>query len=191
MPAAVLSAQCKVASAPSRTHRGAAAASSSQTPDELLDQVTALIPQTFQQAQTSLAVHRKLIVALSALHKRVADLTHETPKGTKLVGEKAFNDVFIACINRVLAVKKGEAVADRCLKFVAAYVACVQGVFRKQAQQVAEDEDEEEEEDTTATRFAEILVNHCLRGFLAKNKNVRLRCCQLVALLVNDLESME
>lgn len=55
----------------------------------------------------------------------------------------------------------------------------------------ANHEDDEEEEDTTATRFVTILLKHLLRGFGAKNKNVRLRCCQTVALLINSLESMD
>jgi condensin complex subunit 3 len=36
-----------------------------------------------------------------------------------------------------------------------------------------------------------ILLKHLLRGFGAKNKAVRLRCCQAVALLINGLEAME
>ena len=45
--------------------------------------------------------------------------------GTKLVGEKAFNSLFIDMINRVLPIKKGVSVADRVVKFVASYVTYV------------------------------------------------------------------
>ncbi|KDN38868.1 ARM repeat-containing protein [Tilletiaria anomala UBC 951] len=171
--------------------------SSSPEPDDAQKHLTALpsaIAQIFSASQHSLAVHRKHVVALFNQHASVARLMQETPRGTKLVGEKAFNDAFIPCVNRVLSVKKGETVADRCLKFISAYAHYAQMAFRRQAREEAgtagDDEDEDDEDDTTATRFVEILLKHCLRGFGAKNKNVRLRCCQLVALLVNNLESL-
>jgi condensin complex subunit 3 len=40
----------------------------------------------------------------------------------KAIGEKAFNACFIDMVNRILVVKKGVAVADRVVKFVANYV---------------------------------------------------------------------
>lgn len=45
----------------------------------------------------------------------------------KLTGEKAFNNIFFDMVNRVLTVKKGVAVADRVVKFVANYVSYCTG----------------------------------------------------------------
>lgn len=161
------------------------------------------VPAYFGQAQHTLANHRKNIVALHRQHHACATVAEETPRGLRLVGEKAFNDAFLGCLNRVLGVKRGVANADRCIKFVAAYSSYAQEQFRmaaaheKRAQQghAGEDdqneEDDDEEEDTPATRFVTILLRHLLRGFGAKNKSVRLRCCQSVALLINGLESVD
>lgn len=90
----------------------------------LVENLGKTLPPHFQQAQATLANHRKNIVSLHRLHASCATLTQDTPKGTKLVGEKAFNDVFLACLNRVLGIKRGVANADRAIKFVAGYCTC-------------------------------------------------------------------
>lgn len=90
----------------------------------LVENLGKTLPPHFQQAQLTLANHRKNIVSLHRLHASCATLTQDTPKGTKLVGEKAFNDVFLACLNRVLGIKRGVANADRTIKFVAGYCTC-------------------------------------------------------------------
>ncbi|PWN36390.1 uncharacterized protein FA14DRAFT_146761 [Meira miltonrushii] len=153
------------------------------------------VPAIFQQAQLSLANHRKNVVALHRLHAAVATIREETDRGTRLVGEKAFNDAFLACLNRVLDIKRGVSNADRCIKFVAAYSTFTQTQFRQtmsdQMDEGADSEEEDEDADTPATRFVTILIRHLLRGFGAKNKNVRLRCCQTIALLINGLESLD
>ncbi|CAO1626006.1 unnamed protein product [Parajaminaea phylloscopi] len=147
--------------------------------------VTEPIPQFFQEVQHSLANHRKNAVALHRIHSQCSTVTEETPRGVKLVGEKAFNTAFVACLNRVLVLKKGVTQADRCLKFVASYANYAQGQFRK------DNPDLEEDEDTTATRFVTIMIKHLIKGLRAKSKHVRLRACQTIALLVSGLESMD
>lgn len=82
------------------------------------------IASTFNQAQTSLANHRKNCVSLCKLHHQASRVKQSAKNGTavKLVGERAFGDVFIDMVNRVLVVKKGPATADRIVKFVGSYV---------------------------------------------------------------------
>ena len=171
------------------------ASTSESSKSAVINSLPVSLPPHFQQAQHSLANHRKNIVSLHRLHLACSAITEQTLKGTRLIGEKAFNDSFLNCINRVLNLKKGISNADRVIKFVAAYSAYAQEHFRKSAklqqQQDDEEEDEEEEEDTPANRFVNILIKHLLRGFGAKDKNVRLRCCQAVALLISGLESID
>ncbi len=88
----------------------------------LTDTLPTLLPPIFEQVQHTTANHRKNVVALRKIHDACAAVTESTPKGTKLVGEKAFNTLLIDMVNRVLPIKKGVAVADRVVKFVAAYV---------------------------------------------------------------------
>lgn len=161
----------------------------------LLSNLPNSIPAIFQQAQLTLANHRKNVVALHRLHAAVATIREETDRGTRLVGEKAFNDSFLACLNRVLDIKRGVPNADRCIKFVAAYSTFAQTQFRQRMSDEMDEgvdfDEDDEEADTPATRFVTILIRHLLRGFGAKNKNVRLRCCQTIALLINGLESLD
>jgi condensin complex subunit 3 len=59
----------------------------------------------------------------------------------------------------------------------------------------AEDDDamevEETEESLGAGRFVEMFLRHLLRGIDAKEKFVRLRVCQLIALAMNSLGEIE
>jgi condensin complex subunit 3 len=59
----------------------------------------------------------------------------------------------------------------------------------------AEDEDameiEETEESLAAGRFVDMFLRHLLRGIDAKEKFVRLRVCQLIALAMNSLGEIE
>lgn len=89
----------------------------------LTDTLPSAIAPIFDQAQNTTANHRKNIAQLRKIHETCADVTEETPKGIRLVGERAFNNAFVGMVNRVLPVKKGVAVADRIVKFVASYVA--------------------------------------------------------------------
>lgn len=152
----------------------------------VLDAVGTAVPAHFQDAQQSTATHRKHAVGLFRLHEQCAVLTEETPRGTRLVGEKAFNGVFFRCIDRALAQRKGVKSADCVLKFAAAYVSYSTEQFRAAAQQRAADDD-----NTPATRFVVLLLKHLLKGFHARDKNVRWRCCAAVAQLINAVEALD
>lgn len=88
-----------------------------------LESLPILLPPIFEQAQHTVANHRKNLVSLRKVQEECSTITEITPRGTKLVGEKAFNTAFIDMVNRILTVKKGVAVADRVVKFIASYVA--------------------------------------------------------------------
>ena len=92
-----------------------------------LDTLPEAIATIFDQAQTSLANHKKNCVALYKLHLRAAEITAEAKKknGTvsiKYTGERAFADAFLDMVNRVLGMKKGPPAADRIVKFVGSYI---------------------------------------------------------------------
>lgn len=82
------------------------------------------IPKIFEQAQVSTANHQKNYVALSKLHHEAAAHTESINNGEslKLVGEKAFEDLFVDMVMRILPVKKGTTVVDRLVKFIGGYV---------------------------------------------------------------------
>lgn len=82
-----------------------------------------LLAPIFDQVQHTIANHRKNLVSLRNIQEQCSGITEATPKGLRLVGEKAFNSIFTDMVNRILGVKKGVPVADRVVKFVANYVA--------------------------------------------------------------------
>jgi condensin complex subunit 3 len=81
------------------------------------------ISKVFEQAQASTANHQKNFVALHKLHSEAAQFTQSVNngQGVKLTGERAFEDVFINMVARILVVKKGATQADRIVKFVGGY----------------------------------------------------------------------
>jgi hypothetical protein len=88
-----------------------------------LDSLATSIPKAFEQAQVSSANHQKNFVALHKLHADAAKHTEPVNNGNsiKLTGERAFEDVFVDMVSRVLSVKKGASQADRIVRFVGAY----------------------------------------------------------------------
>jgi condensin complex subunit 3 len=82
-----------------------------------------LLGPIFDQVQNTVANHRKNLVSLRNIQEQCSNITEVGPRGARAIGEKAFNAMFIDMVNRILPVKKGVAVADRAVKFVASYVA--------------------------------------------------------------------
>ncbi|KAL1410056.1 chromosome condensation complex Condensin, subunit G [Vanrija albida] len=145
--------------------------------DYLTETLPTVVPPIFDQAQGTTANHRKNIVQLRKIQEKCAEITEKTPKGERLVGERAFSSLFIDMVNRILPVKKGVGVADRIVKFVAGYVTYI-------TEQDAED-------DTVTSRFVAKLLKHLLAGMEAKDKNVRFRVTLLVASLINGLGEVD
>jgi len=89
----------------------------------LTDVLPTVVPPIFEQAQNTMANHRKNIVQLRKVQETCATLLEPVDNGMRRVGERAFNALFVDMVNRVLPIKKGVAVADRIVKFVASFVA--------------------------------------------------------------------
>ncbi|WRT70673.1 uncharacterized protein IL334_007671 [Kwoniella shivajii] len=157
------------------------------TPSFLTDSLPTLLPPIFEQVQHTTANHRKNIVSLHKIQNQCSTITENTPKGIKLLGERAFNNGFIEMVNRVLPVKKGVSVADRVVKFIAGYVAY--GTEQDAANR-PEGEDEEDVE-TFSSRFVTKLLKHLLAGMEAKDKNVRFRVTLLTVSMINGLGEMD
>src|SRR5271155_3387319 len=151
------------------------------------------IQTIFSEAQKTAATHRKLVNSLRTLQTTCL----QTDK------EDELNDEFIRCLNRVLPVKKSEPTADRVVKFIGHFIQHVQDKStppsfpRVEADRIVvkdvdeEDEVEETEESLAAGRFVETFLRHLLKGIDAKEKFVRLRVCQLIALAMNSLHEIE
>ncbi|WVQ95614.1 hypothetical protein IAU59_002712 [Kwoniella sp. CBS 9459] len=163
------------------------------TPSFLTDTLPTLLPPIFEQVQHTTANHRKNLVHLRKIQDQCATITESASKGiklikgTRLVGEKAFNTLFVDMVNRVLAIKKGVSVADRVVKFVASYVAYA----TEQDLASRPEGDEDEDVQTPTSRFVTKLLKHLLAGMEAKDKNVRFRVTLLTVSMINGLGEMD
>jgi len=119
------------------------------------------------------------------------------------VTETCFVESFLNNLNKALPVKKGAAVADRVIKFVAAFVHFTlerdrgtlhlwwQLTTRLAALPEVESDEEEEVEETMSTRFVDTLLQHLLKGTSAKDKHVRMRVVQLLSESISALQNIE
>ena len=95
-----------------------------RTATPILTLIPENIPRIFEQAQITTANHQKNFVALNKLHSAAITASEPTRNGIsdQSSGEKAFEDVFIEMITRLLPLKKGASVVDRGVKFIAGYI---------------------------------------------------------------------
>ncbi|KAG0004974.1 hypothetical protein BGZ80_010262 [Entomortierella chlamydospora] len=145
-----------------------------------IDTLRTVVPSIFQESQKTSANHRKNAIMLRKIQEQCAEIAGEK-------GEEAFNKEFIRNLNVVLAIKKKEPTADRVIQFASSFILCTR---EKDMAAEAANEDEEGEEGISS-RFVEYLMRHLLKGVRVKEKQVRLRSCQLIALSTNSLGAID
>ncbi|KAJ3509746.1 hypothetical protein NLJ89_g5062 [Agrocybe chaxingu] len=175
-----------------------ASSSKQKSKEEVVEELRESIGAIFEQAQLSVANHKKNCVALSKIHTKVAAITRSTKDGgTQLMGERAFQEVFIDMVNRVLVVRKGVANADRVVKYVGSFVKFIneKAIETKaktaSSSSISVGHGEDEVEETPTSRFVSKLLNWFVQGFGAKNKIVRYRCIQAVSEMISHLGEID
>ncbi|KAJ7746625.1 nuclear condensing complex subunit [Mycena metata] len=151
------------------------------------------IPRIFDQVQTTTANHQKNFVALHKLHLEAAKkkelIVTKDGEEPKYIGEREFQTVFHTVLARVLPIKKGATAADRVVKFVGGYTKFIN---ERAAEDKADaDDNDDSEGDTTASRFTAILLKFLLKGFQAKDKNVRYRVISLAGELIFNMGELD
>ncbi|KAL0097912.1 hypothetical protein J3Q64DRAFT_1078725 [Phycomyces blakesleeanus] len=162
----------------------------------LLASLRTTIPQIFNDAQKPNANHRKYSIALRKLQVQLclnSPIDKDKSHDIDYEGEEAFDKEFFRNVNKILTVKKREPHADRIVRFIAAFLQYTQQQDNesKEPKEIVNDGDDMEGEETVSSRFVEHLMRHLIKGLMAKNKTVRLRSCQVVALSVNSLGEIE
>ncbi|KAL9081995.1 MAG: hypothetical protein Q9159_006819 [Coniocarpon cinnabarinum] len=168
-------------------------AAEEEVPDEgpnnsLRERVCAI----FSEAQKSNTVHRKLVVGL----RKVQEACCYEPANSKRQSqtddfdENDFNLEVVRCTARVLPVRKSEPVGDRIIHFL--------GLFLKHATELdnaifAEDDLEQVQglPETPTSRLIAQIISTLLPLLQAKEKLVRFRCTQIIAHLINTLDSVD
>ncbi|KAJ3982195.1 nuclear condensing complex subunit [Lentinula detonsa] len=155
-----------------------------------LDELAATIAARFDEAQKSLANHRKNCVALHKLHVQASKVKNTGGGHDILEGELAFGDTFIEMLNRTLAMKKG-AFADRIVRFVGSYVKMVNDKGKSHCWSIDRTQGDDDEGETFASRFVTRLLEWLFRGFKAKNKMVRQRSIQLAIEMMANIGEID
>ncbi|CAG8675915.1 11611_t:CDS:2, partial [Scutellospora calospora] len=138
--------------------------------------------------QKSAGNHRKHAIALRkvqvkcSLYKPINNGSSDSQSDD----EQAFNDKFVKNL-KILPVKKGQPNFERVIKFVGEKD---KELLTEQNDNHSEDKDDDYA-DTLSSRFTEFLIQHLLKGIKAKNNNVKLRVCHLIAHLIGCLGSIE
>ncbi|KAJ5114104.1 hypothetical protein N7456_002638 [Penicillium angulare] len=159
----------------------------------------------FGDAQRSTTGHRKLVVRLRKLQEHCAGISQKNKKGKdqteepekvviseeETIPEKEFNVEFGRCMLRILTVKKSEPAGDRVVRFMDAFLA---HASEKDNELLAPGEEEDEmgmSPETPTSRLTSSLVSLMVPILGTKDKMVRFRATQIVAHVVNTLESID
>ncbi|KAL4904384.1 hypothetical protein BDW74DRAFT_154730 [Aspergillus multicolor] len=160
----------------------------------------------FADAQRSTTGHRKLVVRLRKIQEVCCGIPQkntkkdskntETPDerlipGEETLPEKEFNVEVGRCLLRILSIKKTEPVGDRILRFLGNFLT---HASEKDAEIFGSDEDEDELQNTHERPTAHLttsLVSLLVPLLFAKDKIVRFRTTQIIAHIVNSLDTVD
>ncbi|GLA94585.1 hypothetical protein AtubIFM57143_001575 [Aspergillus tubingensis] len=158
----------------------------------------------FADAQRSTTGHRKLVVRLRKLQEACCGISQKSSKkdGSKsqaewtlpmeeTLPETEFNTEVGRCVLRILPIKKSEPVGDRILRFLGAFLALAS---EKDAELYAADDDDEDMQnspETPTSRLTTSLINIIVPLLATKDKTVRFRATQIIAHIVNSLETID
>ncbi|KAA8642897.1 hypothetical protein EYZ11_011820 [Aspergillus tanneri] len=195
----------KLSSQPSGSGRAGSATPSVAIPEEpaLPEAVPSLrhdVCSIFADAQRSTTGHRKLIVRLRKLQESCCGISSKSSKrdGKKVqevvsipieetLPEKEFNIEIGRCMLRILPIKKSEPVGDRILRFLGNFLI---HASEKDAEIFAVEDDEHVPETPTA-RLTTSLVALVVPLLSAKDRTVRFRATQIIAHIVNSLDTVD
>ncbi|KAL8922423.1 MAG: hypothetical protein Q9208_005145 [Pyrenodesmia sp. 3 TL-2023] len=151
------------------------------------------ICEVFGDAQKSTAGHRKSATSLRKIQEEccyVFPPVRGQKKQEDEFGEDDFNVEVARCVIRLMGVKKSEGVGDRLVKFL--------GLFLRRATDkdaaLATDTEAEETQtlpETPSTRLTSHILSILLPLLGSKEKVVRYRATQLVAHIINSLDSVD
>ncbi|KAF2816630.1 uncharacterized protein BDZ99DRAFT_505983 [Mytilinidion resinicola] len=173
--------------------RASASARSSALPVEIPDEGPATSLRTqicgiFAETQRNTATQRKLIINLRKIQEACCYEPTSTKKNQKQEDfeESDFNEEVGRCAIRVLTVKKSEPVGDRIVRFL--------GLFLKHASEKVQPEDVDTTDalpETPASRLTSHILSILLPLLTVRDKTVRFRVTQIIAHIVNTLDSID
>ncbi|KAF1981724.1 ARM repeat-containing protein [Aulographum hederae CBS 113979] len=152
----------------------------------------ALITGIFADAQKSNAAQRKLVVTLRKLHE---ECCYELPAGKKRLlreeaGEEDFNAEVGRVVLRVVGVRKSEGVGERVVRFLGSFL---KWAGEKDTALLQGDDADATDGflETPASRLTTHVLTLLIPLMTVKDKLVRFRSTQIIAHIVNSLDSID
>jgi len=145
----------------------------------------------FSDAQKTTAGHRKLIVSLRKIQEAcVYQPSRPSEKTREEFDEDDFNVEIARCVIRLVGVKKSEGVGDRLVRFLGFFL---RHASEKDAALFSESDINETGSfpETASTRLTSHILSILLPLLGSKEKTVRYRATQLVAHIINSLDSID
>ncbi|KAL4791566.1 nuclear condensing complex subunit [Aspergillus venezuelensis] len=157
----------------------------------------------FADAQRSTTGHRKLVVRLRKLQEACCGIPQRSKKngkgeeapeerlipGEETIPEKEFNTEVGRCVLRILSIKKTEPVGDRILRFLGNFLT---HASEKDAEIFGSDEeDDQNTHERPTAHLTTSLVALIVPLLSAKDKIVRFRTTQIIAHVVNSLDTVD
>lgn len=146
--------------------------------DDVNTKIFHAIADVFQRAQSTYAGHRKHVAVLKKIQSKAVAQGYES----------AFNYWFKSLVTKLLPLKKNEIVGDRIVKLVAAFVASLDREIQLTRK---EDVDPDPEYEEVFSRFVDQFIRHILRGVECKDRNVRYRVVQLLAVIMDNIGELD
>ncbi|CAI2182005.1 16196_t:CDS:10 [Funneliformis geosporum] len=165
-----------------------------------LSSLSLFVPQIFQDVQKTVTNHRKNAAALRKFQlqcstfnqvTRSSSISSRGSSGSDILGEVEFNKEFARNLNKILPLKKGQATAERVVTFIATFIKYCHDKENGNESKNDDDSHSSVYDSDTLSSFTEFLLRHLLKGTEAKDRNVRLRVCKLIALIMNSIGTVD
>ncbi|AET41452.1 condensin subunit YCG1 Ecym_8165 [Eremothecium cymbalariae DBVPG len=135
------------------------------------------IAEVFQSAQSTYAGHRRHIAVLNKVYSKcIEQQLHES-----------FNYWFNKLVVRILSLKKQEIIGDRIVRLVAAFIASNELALQKKRAENGGDEKTEQ----IFGAFLNQFIRFLLHGIESRDKNVRYRVTQLLAVIMDNMGEID
>lgn len=138
--------------------------------------------KTFQEVQTTVAVHKRHLTILKTIMERAHALELS----------EVFNNFFCFLLNKILPIKKSVKAADKVVKFVSSFFELMNPTNSSSASENPEvytlSMGEREE---LYTGFVERVLKYLVKGLDAMNTTVRYRVCHLLSYIIGNCGGMD
>ncbi|SCU95980.1 LAME_0F14356g1_1 [Lachancea meyersii CBS 8951] len=153
----------------------------SGSPDSTNLKIFRAIADVFQSAQSTYAGHRRHIGVLKRIQSKAVETGYE----------EVFDYWFNKMVTLILPLKRTEVVGDRIVRLVAGFVASIEHDIEAQSETQNESQEQSSDAEKVFSRFVNQFIRHILRGIESRDRNVRYRVAQLLAVIMDNIGEID